>query len=114
VVHTVDAEQAGGAGVTAVPAGVGLDGLDEWLEVVVPAVLPGGPPAGAHPVVFHAVDAGAERTLFAGTRPQPVATLTGTAGDLLLAAWRRVPVDVLTVHGDAPAAAAALDLVRLP
>ena len=111
-VHTVDVEQVLGD-VRPIPADVGLDGLDEWLDVMVPGALPGGPPPEAHPVVFHAVDADAERTLFPGTRPFPVATLTGTAGDLLLAAWRRVPLDVLTVDGDGLQAAAMIDLVRL-
>ena len=36
------------------------------------------------------------------------ATLTGTAGDLLLAVWRRVPLDVLTVDGDGALAAAMI------
>ena len=98
-VHTVDVEQVLGD-VRPIPADVGLDGLDEWLEVMVPGALPDGPPADAHPVVFHAVDADAERTLFPGTRPFPIAALTGTAGDLLLAVWRRVPLEVLTVDGD--------------
>jgi uncharacterized protein (TIGR03083 family) len=111
-VHTADVEQVLGD-VRPVPADVGLDGLDEWLEVMVPAALPDGPPAEAHPVVLHAVDADAERTLFAGSRPFPVATLTGTAGDLLLAAWRRVPLEVLTVDGDGLQAAAMIGLVDL-
>ena len=112
VVHTVDVEQVLGD-VRPVPADVGLDGLDEWLEVMVPAALPSGPPPGAHPVVLHAVDAGAERTLFAGSRPHPVAVLRGTAGDLLLACWRRVPLEVLTVDGDGLQAAAMLAEVDL-
>src|SRR5688500_15288075 len=70
VVHTADVEQVIGD-VRPVPADVGLDGLDEWLEVMVPGALPQGPPEDAHPVVLHAVDADAERTLFAGTRPFP-------------------------------------------
>ena len=111
-VHTVDAEQVLGEG-RPIPADIGLDGLDEWLEVMVPGALPDGPPADASPVVFRAVDADAERTLFAGTRPVPVATLTGAAGDLLLAVWRRVPLDVLTVDGDGLQAAAMIDLVRM-
>lgn len=111
-VHTVDVEQVLGD-VRPVPVDVGLDGLDEWLEVMVPGALPDGPPAGAHPVVFHAVDADAERTLFEGSRPFPIATLTGTAGDLLLAAWRRVPLEVLTVDGDGLQAAAMIGLVEL-
>ncbi|SNS12760.1 TIGR03083 family protein [Geodermatophilus pulveris] len=112
VVHTADVEQVLGDP-RPIPPDVGLDGLDEWLEVVVPGVLPHGPPDGAHPVVLHAVDAGVERTLFPGTRPVPVARLTGTAGDLLLAVWRRVPLEVLTVHGDGPQAAAVIGLVRV-
>ncbi len=112
VVHTVDVEQVLGD-VRPVPVDVGLDGLDEWLEVMVPGALPDGPPPDAHPVAFHAVDADAERTLFAGTRPFPVAALTGTAGDLLLAVWRRVPLEVLTVDGDGMQAAAMIGLVTL-
>jgi len=42
--------------------------------VMVPAALPDGPPAEAHPVVLHAVDAGVERTLFPGSRPFPIAS----------------------------------------
>ena len=112
VVHTADVEQVLGD-VRPIPADVALDGLDEWLEVMVPKALPEGPPPGAHPVVLHAVDADAERTLFPGTRPFPIAAVTGTAGDLLLAVWRRVPVEVLTVHGDPAQAAAMIGLVSL-
>jgi uncharacterized protein (TIGR03083 family) len=112
VVHTVDVEQVLGD-VRPIPAAVGLDGLDEWLDVMVPGALPDGPPSEAHPVVFHAVDADAERTLFPGTRPFPIAALTGTAGDLLLAVWRRVPLEVLTVDGDPMQAAAMIGLVTL-
>ena len=42
-----------------------------------------------------------------------IAVLTGNAGDLLLALWRRVPIEVLTVHGNAPEAAAMIGLVAL-
>ena len=70
VVHTVDVEQVLGD-VRPIPTDVGLDGLDEWLEVMVPGALPDGPPADAHPVVLHAVDADAERTLFPGTPAVP-------------------------------------------
>jgi uncharacterized protein (TIGR03083 family) len=111
-VHTVDVEQVLG-NEHPIPTDVGLDGLDEWLEVMVPGALPDGPPGGAHPVVFHVVDARAERTLFPGSRPFPIAVLTGNAGDLLLAVWRRVPLEVLTVDGDGLQAAAMIDLVSL-
>src|SRR4051794_37542470 len=105
VVHTADVEQVLGD-VRPIPADVGLDGIDEWLEVFVPGRLPQGPPDSAHPVVLHAVDADAERTLFPGTRPFPIATLTGNAGDLLLWLWHRLPMEVLTVDGDGLQAAA--------
>ena len=111
-VHTVDVEQVLGD-IRPVPTDVGLDGIDEWLEVMVPGALPDGPPPEAHPVVLHAVDADAERTLFPGTRPFPIAALTGTAGDLLLTLWRRLPLEVLTVDGDGLQAAAMIDLVAL-
>jgi uncharacterized protein (TIGR03083 family) len=111
-IHTVDVEQVLGD-VRPIATDVGLDGLDEWLEVIVPGVLPGGPPEDAHPVVFHAVDADAERTLFPGARPFPIAALTGTAGDLLMAVWRRVPLEVLTVDGDGLQAAAMIGLIRM-
>jgi uncharacterized protein (TIGR03083 family) len=111
-VHTVDVEQVLGD-VRPIPAGLALDGLDEWLEVMVPAALHDGAPADAHPVVLHAVDADAERTLFAGSRDLPAATLTGTAGELLLAVWRRLPLEVLTVDGDAALAAAMIGSVDL-
>jgi uncharacterized protein (TIGR03083 family) len=112
VVHTADVEQVLGDA-RPIRADVGLDGLDEWLEVIVPAALPHGPPEGAHPVVLHAVDADAERTLFPGTRPFPIATLTGNAGDLLLGLWHRLGMEVLTVDGDPATAAAMLQLVTV-
>jgi uncharacterized protein (TIGR03083 family) len=111
-VHTFDVEAVLGD-VRPIPAAVGLDGLDEWLDVMVPGVLPQGPPAAAHPVVLHAVDADAERTLFPGSRPFPIAAVTGTAGDLLLAVWHRLPLEVLTVHGDPSQAAAMMELVTI-
>jgi uncharacterized protein (TIGR03083 family) len=111
-VHRVDAEQVLGQ-VTPVPAEVAVDGLDEWLSVMVPGALPGGPPSGAQPVALRAVDAAAERTLFAGTADAPVATLTGTAGDLLLTVWRRTPLGAVTVDGDADRAHALIATVRL-
>jgi uncharacterized protein (TIGR03083 family) len=112
LVHTADAEQVLDD-LRPIPAAVALDGLDEWLEVMVPAALPTGPPPEAHPVVLHAVDADAERTLFPGVRPFPIAAVTGNAGDLFLAVWHRVPMEVLTVDGDPAQAAAMIELVTI-
>jgi hypothetical protein len=96
---------------------VGLDGLDEWLELMVPAAFPGGTPAGVAPVVFAATDAGADgtagRALFAGSAQAPAATLRGPAGDLLLVAWRRLALDTVAVDGDAERAGALLATVEL-
>ena len=41
-VHTVDVEQVLGDA-RPIPTAVALDGLDEWLEVMVPGALPDGP-----------------------------------------------------------------------
>jgi uncharacterized protein (TIGR03083 family) len=111
-VHRVDAEQVLGER-TPIGPELGLDGIDEWLAVMVPGALPGGPPPGAEPVVLHAVDADVERTVFAGTADLPVATLTGSAGDLLLTVWRRAPLGQVTVDGDAARAEALLAAVGL-
>ena len=111
-VHTADVEDVLGD-VRPIPTALGLDGIDEWLEVMVPAAWPDGPPSDAHPVVLHVVDADAQRTLFQGTRPFPIAVLTGNAGDLLLAVWRRLPLEVLTVDGDPAQAAAMIGHVRV-
>ena len=112
LVHTADVELLLDD-LRPIPPDVALDAIDEWLEIELPAALPDGPPEGAHPVVLHAVDADAERTLFPGTRPFPIAVLTGNAGDLLLALWRRLGIEVLTVDGDPATAAAMLNLVTL-
>ena len=48
VVHTVDVEQVLGD-VRPIPAAIGLDGLDEWLEVMVPGALPRRPAGGRAP-----------------------------------------------------------------
>lgn len=111
-VHRVDAEQVLGE-VTGIPTEVGVDGLDEWLELMVPAAFPGGPPTGAAPVAFAATDAGTELSLFAGSDEQPAAILSGPAGNLLLVAWRRLPLSAVTVEGDADRAGALLASVRL-
>ena len=112
VVHTADVELVLDD-LRPIPPEVGLDGIDEWLEVFVPSALPEGPPPSAHPVVLHAVDADAERTLFPGIRPFPIAVLTGNAGDLLLALWHRLGIEVLTVDGDPSQAAAMIGLVTV-
>jgi uncharacterized protein (TIGR03083 family) len=111
-VHRVDAEQVLGR-VTGIAAEVGLDGVDEWLELMVPAAFPGGVPTGAFPVVFRPTDAGAERVLFPEADAAPAHVLTGPAGDLLLVAWRRLPLSAVAVEGDADKTDALLASVTL-
>jgi hypothetical protein len=68
-------------------------------------------------VAATATDAGADatagRALFAGSAQERAATLRGPAGDLLLAAWRRLPLDTVAVDGDAERAGALLATVEL-
>ncbi|SDY55519.1 MDMPI C-terminal domain-containing protein [Modestobacter sp. DSM 44400] len=64
-------------------------------------------------MVFRATDAGAERVGFPDADAAPAHTLTGPAGDLLLMAWRRLPLSAVVVEGDADKADALLASVTL-
>lgn len=110
-VHRWDAESAlPGASPAPIDAAVAADALSEWLEFsagwarreVTP--LPG-------PVLLHATDTGSTWTLVEGDRHTlrvidpvparpPVATVSGTASDLLLAVYRRIGSDRLLISGD--------------
>lgn len=96
-VHLWDAQAALGTGVPLDPA-LAADGVEEVLDVLVPRQvrMERIPPLTAA-VRLTATDTPLDRVLGEG---EPVATLTGTASDLLLALWRRVPLERLTVEGD--------------
>lgn len=96
-VHLWDAQAALGHAPPLEPI-LAADGVAEVLDVFVPRQVRLGriPPLAAS-VRLVATDADLHRSLGDG---EPVATLTGTASDLLLVLWGRVPVDRLEVTGD--------------
>lgn len=105
--HRWDAEQAVGT-----PAPIATDGAADslaQLEGLMPLAAPDAP-AG---YTLLATDAPVDVTL----RPNPDATvvgaLHGTASDLLLVYWRRLPVDAVDVSGDGAAVAAAIGAADL-
>jgi uncharacterized protein (TIGR03083 family) len=129
VIHLVDAVQAEAAldqrdasGLAAVPAAIAADGVDEVFEVFLPRLLARGiEPAVTRQIGVRATDTGDEWTLTpasesavsTGVAPQVErgkatgeAVLSGTAAELDLCLWKRLPAAVLTVEGD-PAVAAA-------
>jgi hypothetical protein len=123
VIHLVDLIQAGVAageqvdtGLAVVPPAVAADGVDEVFEVFLPRMLARGfAPAVTRQVGVRATDTGNEWTLTPvsqGDRPLVErgkavgeAVLSGTASELDLCLWKRLPGTVLTVEGDAAVAA---------
>lgn len=120
-VHRWDAQMATGQA-EPVEAKLAADGVSEVLDTWLPAGRRRGP-SGLHGVAhLVATDASQEwfvrlrgdgvalldtATLFDTDDPHPRAQATGTASDLLLALYGRVPFDVLTVAGE-PTLLAAL------
>jgi uncharacterized protein (TIGR03083 family) len=119
VIHLVDLGQAvapadaeAGTGLTAVPATIAADGVDEVFEVFLPRLLARGfPPAVTRQVGVRATDTGHEWTLTPVSQGDPPriergravgeAVLSGTAAQLDLCLWKRLPGSVLTIEGDA-------------
>lgn len=116
-VHLIDALQAAGAAtVGVIPPPVAADGVDEVFEVFMPRVLARGfAPAVTRRIGVRAADTGEAWTLSPGKDGEPPAVvrgtaegdavLTGTAEDLLLCLWKRLPPERLTVEGDEQVAA---------
>lgn len=110
-VHTRDAQEAAGAA-EALPPGLAVDAVDEFLHVGFGS-MDGWPHAPAR--VALVTDEGPAWTLILdatgasavrggpGEGPEPGATISGPAGELLLALYRRAPWDgdALRVTGDA-------------
>jgi uncharacterized protein (TIGR03083 family) len=125
-IHLVDAVQAGEgpdqqatSGLTVVPAATAADGVDEVFGVFLPRLLARGvPPAVTRQIGVRATDTGDEWTLTPvpeGDRPQVErgkatgeAVVSGTAAELDLCLWKRLPGSVLAVEGDPSVAAAFL------
>ena len=122
VIHHVDAIQAEAPGVTGldvIPAHVAADGVDEVFEVFLPRLLARGfPPVVTRQIGVRATDTGDEWTLTPvrdGDRPRVErgkavgeAVVSGTAAELDLCLWKRLPADRLLVEGDREVAAAFL------
>ncbi|MEV6270106.1 maleylpyruvate isomerase N-terminal domain-containing protein [Kribbella sp. NPDC051936] len=121
-VHLVDLLQAEaatgeqpGARPDVVRPAIAADGVDEVFEVFLPRMLARGfAPAVTRQIGVRAVDTGDEWTLTPvsqGIAPRVEhakavgeAVLSGTAADLGLCLWKRLPPTVLTVTGDPTAA----------
>jgi uncharacterized protein (TIGR03083 family) len=134
-IHLVDAIQAGAGPALAadpdtlvngvIPPAVAADGVDEVFTVFLPRMLARGfPPAVTRQVGVRAVDTGDEWTLTPVAEGEPPrveravamgeAVIEGTALELDLCLWKRLPAGVLTVTGDVRAAAGLLDARLTP
>ena len=113
-VHRWDAQMATGQA-EPIEAKLAADGVSEVLDTWLPAGRRGGPRDRYGVVHLVATDASQEwfvrlrgegvalldtGTLFDADDPHPRAEATGTASDVLLALYGRVPFDVLTVAGE--------------
>jgi uncharacterized protein (TIGR03083 family) len=100
--HRWDAQQA-----TGTPDPIATDGAADSL-VQLEEIMPIAAPGATTGFTLLATDAPVDVTL----RPHPdvpvVGALRGTASDLLLAYWRRIPVASLEATGDAAALTAAI------
>jgi hypothetical protein len=97
-----------------------VDGVDEVFDLIVPLIAPSyqGPPIAAH---LHCTDTEGEWVVKVADgalsvehahEKQPVA-VRGTASDLDLLLWRRVPLDAAEVFGDIEMAHALVGLTDL-
>jgi uncharacterized protein (TIGR03083 family) len=115
--HLGDAQRALGIP-TATPPEFAADGVDEVVTVMFPRQvrLERIPPL-VHGVRLRARDVDSTWVLAGdGTDPTApyVATVTGTAHELLLAVWRRLDAETLDIEGDADAVRAAFGCALTP
>lgn len=109
LIHRWDAEAAVDQ-LTEIPAELAADGVAEVLDVMVRLrVAEGYVSLPADAVTFRATDTGDSWTLD-GSKPggDPVATVDGTAAELYLALWKRLPTNTLEITGDEGTANALL------
>lgn len=105
--HRWDAQHAVGP-TDAIPADGAADALELVAELLSTA-------AGGASSAFeiHATDAPLDLTML-GASARPVAgRLEGTAGDLLLVLWSRLPLSAIAVEGDVSAIQASLDAIDI-
>ena len=119
-VHRWDADTAAGRTPAPVDAGAAADAVEEFLSAALPDIHGDDPWPGSDGVVeLVATDvAGATRwVVLGGERPVPApdrppsvtVSVAGTASDLLLLLYRRVPLEGLAVTGDEGFATAFAD-----
>jgi uncharacterized protein (TIGR03083 family) len=123
VVHGVDVRQACELPVTLDPE-LAADGIDEVFHVFLPRMLQrGAAPAVTVPVGVQATDTGDSWTLTPVADGPPrvervangaVATISGTAADLYLVVWGRVPTATIAIEGDHEAGTAFLTGALVP
>lgn len=119
-VHRWDAENAIGRATPIVPAAIAADGVAEYLDTMMP--MQDTPPTGnSESIHIHTTDAPGEWMITLSpegprleeTHGKGDAAIRGNASDLLLALWRRIPLDRVEVLGDGSLAerfVAAMDL----
>jgi uncharacterized protein (TIGR03083 family) len=114
LIHRVDAQQAIGQPVTPIDPTLAADGIDEILNIFVPALGAGRSPGDGRSVHLHAHDTDGEWLARFNDGAVSVeqghvkgnAAVRGPAGDLLLWLWGRQQLDALEVLGDRSAAEA--------
>ncbi len=123
-VHAFDAALAAGSEFTIEPAQA-ADGIDELLAVFGPRMaMRGITPTLDAPITIAPSDIEASWTLLPPGEPGfaevtddesgSVARLTGTASDIYLALWNRLPLDRVTIEGDSGVAATYVASRRVP
>jgi uncharacterized protein (TIGR03083 family) len=111
-VHRWDAQTAAGVAVDPISPEVAADAIDEYLTLGRPAFTAGGPPLPGS-VHLHCTDVDGEWFVHPDGRVEPIhakgdVALRGSASNLLLALYGRVPADNLDVIGDRAVADAFL------
>jgi uncharacterized protein (TIGR03083 family) len=108
-VHRFDAESAAGTP-TPIDAGLAVDGIDEFLVTFLPRLADNFGTVGEGTIHVHCTDADGEWLIVLRDGQPPAVTrehakgdvaARGTASDLQLFVWGRVPADSLEVFGDA-------------
>jgi uncharacterized protein (TIGR03083 family) len=121
--HRWDVEGAVGGPEAAGPvdAGLAVEGIDEMFDVLVPERVGDALRGNGEVLHLHATDAPGEWLVTLTDGPPAVerghakgdVAARGTASDLLLFLWRRVPADRLQVFGDAALLERWRDAVRI-
>ncbi|MGH9136611.1 MAG: maleylpyruvate isomerase N-terminal domain-containing protein [Acidimicrobiales bacterium] len=115
-VHRWDIQSAATGAPDPIDANVASDSIDEFLAITLPwCVRPDKPLPGT--VHLHCTDTDGEWFVHADGRVEPIhakgdVAIRGTASDLLLAIYTRIPVDQLDVIGDATLARRLVEVVN--